>query len=121
MTGVLGTSLPVFLGVTLVLAGGAAHQAGHALSLHWRPRWQVVFYMCLLAWGARFVTFALFEGVLVHGAGYVINAAVLTAIALLSYQRTRARYMVRQYPWLYEPDGLLGWRERAQTTERKET
>lgn len=121
MIAILGATLPVFLGVTLVLAGGAAHQAGHAMSLHWRPRWQVVFYMCLLAGGARFVTFALFDGALLHGPGYLIDAAVLTAIALLSYQRTRARYMVRQYPWLYEPDGLLGWRERAQTTERKET
>lgn len=121
MIDALGTTLPVFIGVTLVLAGGAAYQAGHAMSLHWRPRWLVVFYMCLLAGGARFVTFALFDGVLLHGAGYLINAAVLTAIALLSYQRTRARYMVRQYPWLYEPDGLLGWRERAQKMERKET
>lgn len=120
MIDVLGTSLPVFLGVTLVLAGGAAQHAGHVLSLHWRPRWLVVFYMFLLAGGARFISYALFDGVLLHGAGYLVTAAVLTAIALLSYQRTRARYMVRQYPWLYEPHGLLGWRERAQKTERKD-
>lgn len=121
MIDVLGATLPVFIGVTLVLAGGAAYQAGHVMSLHWRPRWLVVFYICLLAGGARFVTFALFDGALLHGPGYLVDAAVLTAIAQLSYQRTRARYMVRQYPWLYEPDGLLGWRERAQTMERKET
>lgn len=121
MIDVLGTTLPVFIGVTLVLAGGAARHAGHVLSLHWRPRWLVIFYMCLLASGARFITFALFDGVLLHGTGYLASAAVLTAIALLSYQRARARYMVRQYPWLYEPAGLLGWREREPKTERRET
>ena len=30
-----------------------------------------------------------------------------------AYQVTRARWMVTQYPWLYERAGLFSWREKA--------
>lgn len=112
MIAALGTTWPVFVGVTLVLAGGAALLAGGALAEHWRPRWQVVLYMCLLGLADRFVVYALFDGALLSLSGYLIDTAVLIAIGSLSYQRTRARYMVRQYPWLYEPRGPLSWRDR---------
>ena len=36
----------------------------------------------------------------------------LIAAACLSFQRTRAQQMIRQYYWLYEPSGPLGWRLR---------
>jgi hypothetical protein len=119
----LGTTWPVFVGVTLVLAGSAARLAGHALAQRWRPRWHVVLYMCLLGFADRFVIYALFDGDLVSLSGYLIDTAVLIALGSLSYQRTRARYMVRQYPWLYEPRGLLGWREKPRhvVTQRNGT
>lgn len=116
MIALLGTSLPVSLGVTVVLAGGAAHLAGQALAAHWRPAWLVALYMGLLGLADRFIIFALFDGALLSPTGYVIDTAVLVTIGLLSYRRTRARQMVRQYPWLYEPRGLLGWREREPDT-----
>jgi len=45
-------------------------------------------------------------------AGFVLAWAYLGAVALLAWRITLARKMVRQYPWLYEPHGLLGWRAR---------
>ena len=37
---------------------------------------------------------------------------VQLAVAAFAYRLTRARLMVRQYPWLYQRKGLLGWEER---------
>ncbi|WP_299392262.1 DUF6867 family protein [Pelagibius sp.] len=112
MIPILGTSLPVFIGVTVVLVGGAAYLTGQALSAHWRPAWQVVGYSLLLGLADRFVIFSLFGGELLLLSGYVIDTAVIMAIALLSYRLTRARTMVAQYPWLYERAGPFGWRAR---------
>ncbi|WP_420348511.1 DUF6867 family protein [Pelagibius sp.] len=112
MIPILGTSLPVFIAVTVVLVGGAAFLAGQALSAHWRPAWQVVGYSLLLGLADRFVIFSLFGGELLLLSGYVIDTAVIMAIALLSYRLTRARTMVAQYPWLYERAGPFGWRAR---------
>jgi hypothetical protein len=119
----LGTTWPVFAGVTLVLAGGAAYMAGQSAAQHWRSRLLVVFYMCLLGLADRFVIYALFDGALLSLSGYLIDSAVLIAIGSLSYQRTRARYMVRQYPWLYEPRGPLSWRDKQHqvATQRRGT
>lgn len=118
----LGTTWPVFVGVTLVLAGGAAHLTGQAMAQHWRSRWLVVFYMGLLGLADRFVIYALFDGALLSLSGYLIDSAVLIAIGSLSYQRTRARYMVRQYPWLYAPRGPLSWRDKQPVaTQRRGT
>ncbi|HIC82046.1 MAG TPA: hypothetical protein EYP07_13960 [Kiloniellaceae bacterium] len=112
MIPILGTSLPVFIGVTVILVGGAAYLTGQALSAHWRPAWQVVGYSLLLGLADRFVIFSLFGGELLLLSGYVIDTAVIMAIALLSYRLTRARTMVAQYPWLYERAGPFGWRAR---------
>ncbi len=112
MIPILGTSLPVFIGVTVVLIGGAAYLTGQALSAHWRPAWQVVGYSLLLGFADRFVIFSLFGGELLLLSGYVIDTAVIMAIALLSYRLRRARTMVAQYPWLYERAGPFGWRAR---------
>ena len=42
-------SIGVFLLVTIVLGGGGAALAGRAIALTWRPWWQIVAYMLLLA------------------------------------------------------------------------
>jgi len=69
-------------------------------------------YSLLLGLADRFVIFSLFGGELLLLSGYVIDTAVIMAIALLSYRLTRARTMVAQYPWLYERAGPFGWRAR---------
>jgi len=112
MIAVLGTTLPVFIGVTLVLVGGAAFMTGQALSANWRPARQAVAYSLLLGLVDRFVIFSLFDGELLSLSGYVIGTAMIMTVALLSYRATRARTMVAQYPWLYERTGPFGWRER---------
>lgn len=127
MEAILGTSLPVFIGITVILAGCAAFLMGNALAETWRPWWQNVVYGALLALSTQFIIFALFGGAfivdsLVSSDGkplgqavisYLVNAAVLIAISLCSFRLTLSRKMVRQYPWLYERTGLFTWRSKV--------
>jgi uncharacterized protein DUF6867 len=108
----LGADPVAFFGLTVLLFGAAAMASGRALARNWRPLWQAVPYAMLLAAADRFLLFALFEGELVSATGFAIGWAILLAFSLLAYRATRSRLMVRQYPWLYEPAGLLSWRER---------
>jgi hypothetical protein len=112
MLDLTGTTWPVFVGVTIVLFGGAAFLMGQALAETWRPYRQVLLYCLLLGLGDRFVTYALFQGELLSLSGYVIDTLVLMLIASLAYRLTRARKMVSQYPWLYERAGLFTWRDK---------
>lgn len=110
----LGSGLEVFIGLTVVLFGGTAWLTGRALALNWKSSWLVLPYGMLLGMGARFLTFALFEGELWSPSGYVIATAVLLGIMLLAYRLYRVRRMVRQYPWLYERHGPFAWRQKDQ-------
>ena len=112
MIDLLGTSLSVFIGVTVCLMGFAAYMTGQALANNWRPIVQAFLYCALLGLVDRFLIFALFEGELLSLTGYIIDTAVLMGISTLSYRLTQANKMVTQYPWIYEPRGLLGWREK---------
>lgn len=123
---VLGTSLPVFIFVTVFLGGGAAFLMGNAIAETWRPWWQNVVYGALLAFAAQFITFGLFSGAFVveslvssEGApfgqallDYLVNAVIIIGIALVAYRLTLSQKMVRQYPWLYERVGPFGWRPK---------
>lgn len=113
MNELLGASIPEFLGITVVLFGGAAFLMGQALAETWRPVWQNVLYGAMLAMGDRFILFALFGEDLLSIWGYLVHAAVLIAISLTAYRMSRAWRMVRQYPWLYERTGLFTWREKT--------
>jgi hypothetical protein len=113
MLDLTGTTWPVFVGVTIVLFGGAAFLMGQALAETWRPFPQALFYCLLLGLGDRFATFALFQGELLSWSGYVVDTLVLMGIASLAHRLTRARKMVSQYPWLYDRVGLFGWRDKA--------
>lgn len=112
MEAILGTSLPVFIGLTVILFGGAAFLMGQALAETWRPRRQNVIYGLLLAAAARFFHFSLFGGELLSITGYLIDAAVIIGLALFAYRATAVRKLVSQYPWLYERDGPLHYREK---------
>ena len=109
----LGGSLPEFLGITVVLFGGAAFLMGQALAETWRPAWQNIVYGTMLALGDRFILFALFGEELLSIWGYLLHAAVLIAISLTAFRFTRAWRIVRQYPWLYERTGLFTWRDKT--------
>jgi hypothetical protein len=112
METMLGTTPGVFVGLTVILFGGAAMATGDALAGTWRPFWHAVPYALLLAAGARFLTFALFDGALLSLPGYAIGAAILLGLAAVGYRRKQARRMVRQYPWLYERSGVFSWRDK---------
>lgn len=105
-------SIPVFIGVTLVFMGGCAFMTGNALASTWRPPWQVLPYGLGLGLADRFLGFALFQGQLLSLTGYLLDSAILLAIALAAYRMTQARRMVMQYPWLYDRAGLFGWRSK---------
>ncbi len=104
---------PYILGISVILIGAAAYATGRAVANTWRPVRQVLVYCLLLAAGARFLIYALFQGTLLSATGFVTDAAVLTIIGLVGYRITHVRKMAAQYPWLYERIGLWRYRERA--------
>ena len=107
-----GDTLLAVLLFNFVLAGPASFAAGHAVAITWRPWWQIVLYTGLLSATLRFLDYALANGELWSVGGFLLGWAVQLAVAAFAYQLTRARLMVRQYPWLYQRKGLLGWEER---------
>lgn len=104
-------NIPVFIGVTLILFGGAAYMMGQAISITWRPVVHVMAYAALLGAGDRFLIFALFGGELTSLVGYLIDTTVIIAIGLVAFRITRVNRMVSQYPWLYRRSGLFSWAE----------
>jgi len=113
MGGIIGPSLWVFIGLTVILFGGAAWMTGQALAATWRPAWHLVPYALLMSVGDNFLTFALFNGDLLSATAYFSHAVILWAIAMVAYRVTQVAKMVAQYPWLYERAGLFAWRDRA--------
>jgi ABC-type uncharacterized transport system permease subunit len=101
------------LGVSVVLFGFAAFLMGQAIAETWRPAWQNVSYGFVLAIANHFIDCALFHGDWLSLSHYLLDAAIIIAIALFAHRITLARKMVQQYPWLYERSGLLSWRDRA--------
>jgi Domain of unknown function (DUF6867) len=107
----LGGPVASFCALTALFTAAAA-TTGHALARNWRPAWQILPYALLLAAGDRFLLFALFGARLLAASGWAVAALILVAAGAGAYRATRARGMVRQYPWLYESAGWFGWRER---------
>jgi hypothetical protein len=112
-SGTFGTSLAVTFFLTFLFMGGCAVMTGRALADTWRPAWQLVPYVLMLGAADRFLIWSLFGGELLTLSGFAIHAAVLLAMALVSYRITRAARMVSQYPWLFERRGPFNWRRRS--------
>lgn len=102
-----------FFIVTVVLGGGAAWLSGSAIAETWRPYAQVLTSMLLLAAAVRFIHYALFAGTLLSLNFYLVDFAILAALASLGYRRMRVRQMATQYGWIYARRGFLGWTRRA--------
>jgi len=96
----------------IVVVGPASFAAGHAVAITWRSWAQIAFYTGLLSAALRFLDYALAGGELWSVGGFLLGWAVQLAVGAFAYQLTRARLIVRQYPWLYQRKGLLGWEER---------
>ena len=113
MNAVLGAEPVPFLALTVILFGLAALATGRGLADAWRPARQIIPCALLLAAADRFLLYALFEAPLLSPSGFLAAASVLGLVMSAAYFRARARKMVRQYPWLYEPSGPFGWRARG--------
>ena len=127
MEWILGTTVPVFIGVAVVIGGGTAFMMGQAIAQAWSPWWHNIIYGALLAVAVQFLSYALFDGAFFIASlasseappfgtaivGYFATTIVLVICALFAYRITLVRKMVVQYPWLYERAGLFGWRSRT--------
>ena len=107
-----GDTLGMVLLFNLVLVGPASFASGQAVGSTWRPWRQLVLYTALLSAGLRFFDYGLADGELWSIGGFLLGWLVQFAIAAFAYRLTRVRQMLRQYPWLYQRKGLLGWEER---------
>jgi len=119
MTEILGITPGLFFVTTVLLFGGAAWQTGQALAETWRPFTYLIPYALMLAVTDRLLLVLLFGGEFLAVLPFLIAGGYLVGIATLAYRLTRVRKMVNQYPWIYERDGLLGWRERDGTGDRR--
>ena len=105
--------LAVFVGLTLILGGGAAIMTGRAIAAVWRPAWQVAVACLGLGAAERFLAYGLFDGPLLSPAGYALDTAAIAAAGLVTWRLCRTANTVRQYPWLYERAGLWRYREKS--------
>jgi hypothetical protein len=112
MQSLLGTSLGVFVGLTVIIVGGAAIMTGRALADGWKPPWQVVFACFGLALADRFLVYALFGGDLLSVSGLLASFVVITVLALIAHRLTVVHKMIAQYPWRYERQSLWTYREK---------
>lgn len=90
----------VFLLVTVVMGGLAAHATGSAIAATWRPRWQIVVYGLLLAGAVRFIHYALFHEPFIAPKSFLVDFAFLVVVASIGFRLTRRRQMREQYDWL---------------------
>ena len=111
MRHLLGGDAGPFLGIALLL-GLAAVLTGRAMAETWRPWWQLLPTALAFAVADRLLLSALFEAKLSSLAGFAAALVLLLAAIAVGYYGARARKMVRQYPWLYEPNGPFGWRPK---------
>ncbi|BBE70474.1 DUF6867 family protein [Oharaeibacter diazotrophicus] len=107
------SSVLYFFFITLVLGGVGAWMTGRACAATWRPYGALVFYLMVLGVAVRFIHFSIFGGTLLSLHYYAVDTIVLMAIGFVGYVHTRTGMMVRQYYWLYERAGFLGWRAKA--------
>jgi hypothetical protein len=101
-----------FVLLTLLIGGGAAWRTGQAVAQGWGAAWPVAAYTALLAAAVRFLHYALFGGALLSLPSYLVDFAILAAIALIGYRTRRTRHMTEQYPWMFQRSSPLTWRDR---------
>ena len=111
LTTLLGTTPSVFVGLTVVLVGGAAILTGRAVANNWKPAWQVVAACFGLALADRFLTYALFQGQLLSILGLLVSFLVLAAMGLAAWRVAKVAKLVGQYPWRYRRTSPFAYEE----------
>lgn len=109
-----GIPLAVFVGLTLIIGGGAAVMTGRAIAGTWRPFHQLVFACVGIGAAERFLAYGLFDGPLFSLSGYLMDTAIIAIIGSVAYRLYWVANVVRQYPWRYERAGPWRYRERRQ-------
>lgn len=115
-------SLYAFLFVTIVCGGGAAFMVGRAIAKGWKPFWQAIIYVLMLAAFIRFLHWGLFygatleswreaQGSLISLHYYLADAIFMLIFAAAGFRLQRTGQMLRQYRWLTAKSSL-GWRFR---------
>ena len=107
-----GKGLWVFLLVTVAMGGSAARVTGSAIAESWRSPWQILPAALLFACAARFFHYALFAEPLLAPRNFIVDCLTVLMFGAYGFQLTRARQMVKQYPWAYEPAGPFWWRAK---------
>jgi branched-chain amino acid transport system ATP-binding protein len=110
-TALLGTTPAIFIGLTVILVGGAAILTGRAVANNWKPAWQVVASCFGLALADRFLIYALFQGELLSASGILVHFLVLTAMGLAAWRIAKVGKLVNQYPWRYRRTSPFGYTE----------
>lgn len=103
-----------FVFVTICLAGSAAYLTGRAVARAWQSYAELTVNIFLLTIATRFIHFSLFSGTLLSMHYFIVDFIVLLAIALIGNRLTRSRQMGRQYGFLYERRGILGWSKKSE-------
>ncbi len=103
----------LFVLITVVLGGAAAWQTGTAIARTWRPVWQLVPTMLILAWAVRFLHFALFEGTLRSLHFYAVDLTAVAIFAYLGWRYARTAAMARQYGFAFEAPSAFTFRRKA--------
>jgi hypothetical protein len=106
----LGEDPLVLLIFVVIFGGAAAWMAGRSIAEAWRPAWIAIVSGFGLSLATRFLTYGLFDGELLLLTGYLRDAVVLAAIALIAWRMRLAMQMVVQYPWLYQRTSPFSWR-----------
>lgn len=97
------TGLVAFLIIVVGLGGCGAWLAARAVARTWRPWWRAALWMLPLTAAVRFVQFALFQGDLAAPRYFLIDLAILVAVALVAHRRTRVHQMHTRYGWIDDP------------------
>jgi len=92
-------NLTIFLVLSVALGGAAATVTGKTIAETWKPYWQLVWYVLLLAAGVRFFHYALFHETLLSIGGYLATLAALAVFAAAGHFRARRRQMRERYGW----------------------
>jgi hypothetical protein len=110
---ILGTTYPVFIGVTLVLMCGCAILMGGARQLV--ATGAAGGPLCAAACDCRpLLIYGLFNGDIKSITASLSILYCILLAALVTYRFTLAGQMVRQYPWLYRRFLIFGWRKRRE-------
>ncbi len=103
----------IFLLITVLIGGAAAHAAGSAIASTWRPTWQVFTSAFLLTCAVRFLHYALFQEPLLSLRNFIVDYIVVATACAWGFRMTRVRQMIEQYPWAYERAGFFWWRRKG--------